>query len=83
MRWDRFSWFGFCGVDEESGELRSMPDQVDSVHIIGILEAVLIEALEPPINGRRGDYLGTECKQVPDPEIAKEQSRSFLQDLTG
>ena len=83
MRWDRFSWFGFCRVDEESGELRSMPDQADSAHLIGILEAVLIEALEPPINGRRGDYLGTECKQVPDPEIAKEQSRSFLQHLTG
>lgn len=83
MHWDHFSWFGFCGVDEESGELRSMPGKVDSAHLTGILEAVLIEALEPPANGRRGDFLGIPYKQVPDPEIAREQSHSFLQNLTG
>ena len=82
MRWDRFSWFGFCDVNESDG-LGPMPAQADSAHLISILEAVLIEALEPPVNGRRGDFLGIPYKQVPDPEIAKEQSRSFLQDLTG
>ena len=82
MRWDSFSWFGFRDV-KDNGELNPMPDQVDSAHLISILEAVLIEALEPPINDRRGDFLGIQYKQVPDHEIAKEQSRSFLQDLTG
>ena len=57
MRWDRFSWFGFCDVNE-SGSLEPMPAQADSAHLISILEAVLIEALEPPVNGRRGDFLG-------------------------
>lgn len=82
VRWDRFSWFGFCDVNE-SDELEPMPAQVDSAHLISILEAVLIEALEPPVNGRRGDFLGNPYKQVPDPEIAREQSHSFLQNLTG
>lgn len=82
MRWDRFSWFGFRDV-EDDGRLKPMPAQVDSAHLISILEAVLIEALEPPVNGRRGDFLGIPYKQVPDPEIAREQSHSFLQNLTG
>lgn len=82
VRWDRFSWFGFCDVNE-SDELEPMPNQVDSTDLISILEAVLIEALEPPVNGRRGDFLGIPYKQVPDPEIAKEQSHSFFQNLTG
>lgn len=74
MRWDRFSWFGFCGVDEKSGELRSMPDQVDSAHLISILEAVLIEALEPPVNGRRGDYLGLSTSKSRTPRLQRNKA---------
>lgn len=82
MQWDNFSWFGFRDV-KDNGELSPMPNQVDSTDLISILEAVLIEAREPPVNGRRGDFLGIPYKQVPDPEIAREQSHSFLQNLTG
>ena len=83
VRWDRFSWFGFCNVDDHTAELKPMPSEVTPAHLISILESVLIEALEPPVNGRRGDYLGVQYEQVPDPEIATQLSRAFLRSLTG
>ena len=87
MRWDSFSWFGFRDV-KDNGELNPMPDQVDSTDLISILETVLIEALEPPVNGRRGDSLGSQYQQVQDPDIVKElmadQSLAdLLQSLAG
>lgn len=60
-----------------------MPVGLDTVHLINILESVLIEELEPPVNGQRGDFLGHQCEQVPDPEIALHHSRAFLQNLIG
>ena len=83
VRWDKFSWFGFRDIDGESGELKPMPNALDAVHLINILESVLIEALEPPVNGRRGDFLGLQCEQVADPDIAMRQSREFLRGLIG
>lgn len=83
VRWNKFSWFGFRGVEDKTGKLTVMPTKVDPKHLISILESVLIEALEPPVNGRRGDYLGIQYEQVPDPDIAKNQSRAFLRSLTG
>ena len=83
VRWDKFSWFGFRDIDDQTGELKPMPGELDTVHLINILESVLIEALEPPVNGRRGDFLGHQCEQVPHPEIAVQQTRSFLQNLIG
>lgn len=83
VRWDRFSWFGFRGIDNHTGNLTPMPTEVGPAHLISILESVLIEALEPPVNGRRGDYLGIQYEQVPHPDIALYQSRAFLQSLTG
>lgn len=79
-RWDCFSWFGFRDV-EDDGKLKPMPAQVKSNRLIDILEAVLIEALEPPINGRRGDHLGTEYNQVTDPEIVETERRAHFQRL--
>ena len=86
VRWNRFSWFGFRDVndvDNGSTQLAPMPSQIDPAHLINILESVLIEALEPPVNGRRGDFLGTQYEQVPDSTIAIQQSRAFLQNLIG
>ena len=83
VRWDKFSWFGFRGIDGQTGNLTAMPTEVDPAHLISILESVLIEALEPPVNGRRGDFLGIQYEQVPHPDIALQQSRAFLQSLTG
>ena len=74
---------GFRDIDDQTGELKPMPGELDTVHLINILESVLIEALEPPVNGRRGDFLGHQCEQVPLPEIAVQQTRSFLQNLIG
>ena len=83
MRWDKFSWFGFRDVNSETGELMPLASEADTIHLIAILESVLIEALEPPVNGQRGDYLGTLYEQVPDQDIAKQQSQAFLQKLAG
>lgn len=81
-RWDRFSWFGFRAVNER-GELADLPDEVNMGNLITILEATLIETLEPPINGQRGELMGLLYGQVTDPEIASRQARSFLKDLAG
>ena len=83
VRWDRFSWFGFRDVDGQSGQLLPMAGEVTPEQLINILEAVLIEALEPPVNGRRGDYLGLQYEQIPDRAIAQWQTRAFLQNLIG
>ena len=55
-RWDRFSWFGLLPVSE-NGSLAAMPAQYGSEQLIPALEAILIEALEPRQNRRRGDDL--------------------------
>lgn len=83
VRWDKFSWFGFRDIDGEKNEMKPMPAEIEPANLINILESVLIEALEPPVNGRRGDYLGVQYEQVPDPTIATQQSRAFLQSLIG
>ena len=70
-RWNRFSWFGFRNVSDDN-KLEDLPSEIDAQHLVTILESVLIEALEPPVNGRRGDYMGVLYEQVPDPEIQKQ-----------
>ena len=82
LRWDRFSWFGFRKVDEK-GELNEPRDDFNLKHVVSILEAVLIESLEPPVNGQRGEFMGDLYEQVPNSEIAQRQSREFLQNLVG
>ena len=53
-RWNRFSWFGLLPVDD-SGTLGDQPGSYSSSTMIPTLEAVLIEALEPRQNRKRGD----------------------------
>ena len=54
-RWNRFSWFGLLPVDENSGTLGNLPNSFSASKMIPTLEAVLIEALEPRQNRKRGD----------------------------
>lgn len=77
-RWDRFSWFGLLPVSEE-GELQSLPVQYNAAMLIPALEAILIEALEPRQNRKRGDDLAAvEYLQKVDPEIEKKKVKAVL-----
>ena len=78
-RWDRFSWFGILPVTEK-GELGKVPDRYISKKIIPALEAILIEALEPRQNRKRGDDISSvEYLQKEDPEIERRLKKSVLE----
>ena len=53
-RWNRFSWFGLLDVTQE-GNLHETPLDTSLAGPVATLEALLIEALEPPQNRKRGD----------------------------
>jgi hypothetical protein len=77
-RWDRFSWFGLLPVSD-SGKLSSLPEKYDAAKLIPALEAILIEALEPRQNRKRGDDLAAvEYIQRVDPEIEKKKVKAIL-----
>jgi len=78
-RWDRFSWFGVLPVSE-TGNLGSLPDSYHGIKIIPAVEAILIEALEPRQNRKRGDDLSTvEYIQREDPEIQKKKMKQTME----
>lgn len=77
-RWDRFSWFGLLPISED-GRLGKLPVHYDAAKLIPALEAILIEALEPRQNRKRGDDLAAvEYLQQIDPEIEKRRVRATL-----
>jgi hypothetical protein len=77
-RWDRFSWFGLLPVSEE-GNIGTLPEVYNAAKLIPALEAVLIEALEPRQNRKRGDDLAAvEYLQKVDPEIEKKKIKATL-----
>lgn len=77
-RWDRFSWFGLLPVFED-GSLSSLPSTYDAAKLIPALESILIEALEPRQNRKRGDDLAAvEYLQRVDPEIEKKRVKATL-----
>jgi hypothetical protein len=77
-RWDRFSWFGIQLVSDE-GRLLPSPQSYSADLIIPSMEAVLIEALEPRQNRKRGDDLsGVEYIQKEDPEISRRLLKETL-----
>lgn len=77
-RWDRFSWFGLLPVSE-SGQLEDLPSSYAAAKLIPALEAILIEALEPRQNRKRGDDLAAvEYLQKIDPEIEKKKVKATL-----
>ncbi|WP_311948148.1 HTH domain-containing protein [Halomonas piscis] len=80
-RWDRFSWFGLLPVSEK-GKLGKLPSAYIANKIAPALEAVLIEALEPRQNRKRGDDLSAvEYLQKEDPEISRKKQVALLERL--
>lgn len=77
-RWDRFSWFGLLPVSD-TGQIGSLPDTYGAAKLIPALEAILVEALEPRQNRKRGDDLAAvEYIQKVDPEIEKKKVKATL-----
>jgi|TARA_E500000305_G_C4017307_1_gene236501 hypothetical protein len=81
-RWNRFSWFGICGISS-SGKLEKPSLPTDSNSAIVAMEALLIEAMEPVQNRRRGDgFSAVEYLQSDDPDLeAQEVEKKILQRL--
>lgn len=83
-RWDRFSWFGFRPVDE-NGKLH-VDNRFENLNIqdIGdILEAILIESIEPRQNRKQGNlFFGLEYLQQEAPEIKKKQKEQLLREIS-
>jgi hypothetical protein len=77
-RWDRFSWFGLLPVSA-SGTLGQVPASFDAATLIPALEAILVEALEPRQNRKRGDDLAAvEYLQHEDPEVRKRKVKAAI-----
>lgn len=80
-RWNRFSWFGLLDVAED-GSLREMVLNISIANLIATLEALLIEALEPPQNRKRGDdFSGMEYIQAIDPELKEREIQNTLRSI--
>lgn len=78
-RWNRFSWFGLLPVSEK-GALGTLPKEYVASKIIPAFEAILIEALEPRQNRKRGDDLSAvEYLQKEDPEIDRKRKKALLE----
>jgi len=77
-RWSRFSWFGLLDVTQE-GDLRETTLNTSLASIIATLEALLIEALEPPQNRKRGDDF--EYIQGIDPELKEREIQNTLRSI--
>jgi len=65
-RWHLFSWFGLCPV-EEDGTLGDPRGTTSAKQLIGTMESLLIEALEPRQNRQAGAFTGIEYTQADDP----------------
>lgn len=80
-RWDRFSWFGLYSVTGK-GTLTVDSPPLGSESFIQMLEAVLIETVEPRQNRRRGDvFASIEYIQTVDPKIEEGRRLSMLNEL--
>lgn len=80
-RWDRFSWFGILPVKEDGTLGNADPKLFTANRLVEMMEALLIEALEPPLNRKRGDnFEQFEYLQVRDPDI---ENAHILKKLTG
>jgi len=83
-RWNRFSWFGLWRVTQK-GDLEEMSPRALPADIIvtTIMEALLIEGLEPPQNRRRGDdFRAVEYVQAEDPELEKRRMMALLSEMS-
>lgn len=77
-RWNRFSWFGLLDVTQD-GNLRETQFNSSLAALVATLEALLIEALEPPQNRKRGDdFSAIEYIQDIDPELKEREIQNTL-----
>lgn len=82
-RWNRFSWFGLSDVTEE-GSLKESEAVMNAslANLVATLEALLIEALEPPQNRKRGDdFSAIEYIQDIDPELKEREIQNTLRSI--
>jgi hypothetical protein len=80
-RWNRFSWFGLLDVTP-GGSLKETAPNSSLASLIATLEALLIEALEPPQNRKRGDdFSGIEYIQDIDPELREREIQNTLRSI--
>jgi hypothetical protein len=80
-RWNRFSWFGLLDVTQEGSLLETDPN-ISLAILIATLEALLIEALEPPQNRKRGDdFSAIEYIQDIDPELKEKEIQNMLRSI--
>lgn len=80
-RWNRFSWFGLLDVTQE-GSLRETARNTSLAALVATLEALLIEALEPPQNRKRGDdFSAIEYIQDIDQELKEREIQNTLRSI--
>ncbi len=80
-RWNRFSWFGLLDVTQE-GKLKEVLFNTSLPSLVATLEALLIEALEPPQNRKRGDdFSAIEYIQDIDPELKERELQNVLRSI--
>lgn len=66
-------------VYHETGSIGVMPASYPAEKLIPALEAILIEALEPRQNRKRGDDLAAvEYSQKTDPDIDKRKAKALI-----
>lgn len=72
-RWDRFSWFGFYGINEDGSLMQGdfQNTNFSMENLANAFEAILIEGLEPRQNRKAGNDFGLEFIQEKDPELAE------------
>ena len=81
-RWDRFSWFGLYPVNEKGALDEPPSDSADLASCITMLEAVLIEVLEPGLNRQGGQTLASaEFLQVEDPRLVERRHNEMVATL--
>ena len=78
-RWNRFSWFGFYGVNDEGVLVNNFDKNNFTIeNFANTIEALLIEGLEPRQNRKSGNEFGMEFLQREDEEIKKEKVRNLI-----
>lgn len=80
-RWDRFSWFGILPVQESVKLHKQGIVGLDTDVFVSALEALLIEALEPSQNRKKGEYFGVEYIQDEDPSLKKRKEKKSMDTL--
>lgn len=73
-RWDRFTWFGFRAVIGGNNPKLKKPGadfHIGTKQLLDHLEAMLIHAFEPRLNGQEGRFgkSVTRYKQIRDPRL--------------